>query len=472
MARVLDCRLIKTGAIGRPRMPLVARECLELAIKCLEASNDLLNEICPPAHVGDTASARQQAELAARAQAYYENLRSTGEKRIAHRAVKISCATIDEYLIPILDFILRFPGCELRSAWFPDSTKLKAILHTLWKGNLIKTKNWPNAGKRYRGVKSLPKARIFTPHKQLLKTSQASTTFVRSGKDYLLKKSVKPRARRYRAVSAILLNKKAGLELPAIVIDALRAGTGLYADTDALHALMQLHRISLDDLRGKLLVNSNEIVPSVWAQNKCGNINARGPAIQNLMKELRPALRSMDRSLKVYDVDFSGFNPRLTFCLNDDPASASGDDLKFYEIIAERLHISRDEAKILCNSFLNGRTALTISHSKDPNKEWLAKHWPELLIAVQAGYPKLYDFVLQYGRRITEPLYKLAARVFIPCYAKGLEITGGKSGIPLHDGWIVAATPAQAEEITRAWKRIARDETDAEMLVNCTQISE
>ena len=402
--------------------------------------------------------------------AHFESRRSAGQRRSARGQLKMDRKTLDSYLLPILDHILQRPGSELHSRNFPDSTKLKIILHTLWHANLIETDNWNNAGKRYRGNEDKPpEARRFVPKARLFQASILASRFVSSGRDYLLGRNASLRVRR---VSAVLPNKRSGVAMPSIVTNALSAGTGLYLDRSALIELMQKHRIPWDGagVRGMLTATSQEVVPAVWGQNKYGDIYSSGPSIQGLRKLLRPALRSIDHKLTVYDVDFGSFFPRLALCLSGDEQSASDNDPDYYGTIARALHVTRDEAKPLGNAYLNGRDDNSIRYKPPAERERAQKLWPSVVKVLRERYPKLQAYRMKHHGKVTKPVYRRAAEVFMACYEAGLEITGGSAGIPLHDGWIFAATPVNAEAVRQAWQRIAREMTGAEIPVKCRPV--
>jgi hypothetical protein len=464
MAKALYSKFNKTGKVGRRPSPWVARECVEMAVKCLEAVNNSNTKARLHALAGDTKLSDDSLALKARLHARYKIPEPSTVNRNPHG--KVDRETIDKYLLPILEYILKWPGQELRSDWFTNRAKLRNVLHALWHGNLIEPTNWYVAGKRYSNSKKPIEARKFVPCAALFKASVLSDGFVSSGQAYRLGKSMRRIARRS---SAVKLNEKSGVVIPAIVMDALKASrTGLYLDRDEVQRLMRKEKITWKQVRGTFDCTSAELSPALWKQGRRGDIYSRGPNVQGLRKALRPALRSMDGPM-VFDVDFNSFFPRLAFCLSKDTKTASGDNCTYYDVIASSLDISRSRAKLLGNSFLNGRTSRTATYLPSADKGRTATIWPKVEDAIRENFPEFYAFVIGCGR-ITLELYTLAASVFMACYAKGLEITGGQTGIPLHDGWIVAATPAQADEIKQAWERIARELTGAEIPVKCRPV--
>lgn len=391
---------------GRPQNPTVPRECVELAV---------------------------------------EALRAKGELRREQRK------TLDKYVLPILNRVLTKPYAPIKVHDFSSPQMASRILHILYKAYVIDCRNWYNGWKKPAPWAPNPSGRRFFPSLKLMHERIFATGYISSSREYFSSKCIQIHTERK---SIVIPCPKSGVTLPPIVVSALEKGTGLCLDRATTLAIVEQHRIKTKKYCGSIDSTNREIVPEEWAQNKLGDIWSRRPSIQNLLKVLRPALRST-AELPIHYLDFNSFYPRLAFALCGDLTMASNPNLSCYDVLAERVEEDRDTAKDFFNAFLNGRDHDTIRWMDEQKRRKLERVWPKVEMTIRQDFPLLYDWVVNGNKEtVTKRLYRRAATVFLTAYAAGLEITGGRAGIPLHDGWIFAANDHMMKEVQSTWQDI------------------
>ena len=268
----------------------------------------------------------------------------------------------------------------------------------------------------------------------------------------------------------VFLSSSSGVDIPANIGAALLKGTGLRCDFGTLRtnimrlpeekrsrklcaALAAVGRVELDQLR------------PIWTQHGWGRLYASKPALVNMPKVLLPALQSVD-SLPLWEVDFASFELRIASKITGQNLP----DSDAYEEISEGAGISRSRVKAVINPMLHGQRREQCRYAKEPNST-LSADRPLVEREMARTLPNLIAGLEQL-RNDDSALQREGAKIFFPCMGAAMERCAiSSAGLPKHDGWVFAATEAQARGVQDVFEQEAERRTGRHFPVKCEPIS-
>lgn len=336
-------------------------------------------------------------------------------------------------------------GATLRLDNFSSRTEAGRIIHALAACNLILCTDMGMCTPRDWDVRNA-KPRRWLPTPQLI----AADVSDRGHVNHLEFLRGKTRPRNFEPPVVSLVDG-ADTYLDPRVIAMMKNGTGLaFSHSIAAQLLQNLpapQRAKLMTCARMSAGNVPSVIRPSWRQSeRSWRLNAFSPAALSLPKILRAALHSVD-GLRLWSLDFSSFETRILFGLADVEAPA-GD---IYEDIANRIsetsgvRFQRNEVKAALNPLLHGQTSGNIIY--DPNLTRSERnailHRRELVLSALPQGARHTISQLQTAEARTR-LQRRGAVIFTECWQRSVLELGVGVGLPIHDGWILAADPGRA----------------------------
>ena len=375
-----------------------------------------------------------------------------------------------KYLFYFLSRVLHtnIEGAYIHRETVPDNKPAVKLLELLEELRLIRCIDWyswlPTDWDRKNS-----KGRRFLPTIELMMTDILGRQRVLNYAGYLYK----DRCTCEKNSSLIELghNPNSGVQIPDIIDDVLKRGTGLIFDSDyikynmlrsikelpenqKLETLIVLHR--------SMTVWNEELKPG-YNQGIDGRIYTNTPNLQGLPEVARGALMSID-DFPLFNLDYRQFELRLLYHLSGQTPPRNNCFLH----IGNMIGLSAAEVKSAIYPISNGQIINNISYSKQPAFVRAKKqdhHQAVTAILNEIGLGEIIRHIQEKDKLFVR---RIGAKIFYTGMSKALEKFPLRAGLPLHDGWIFAPeTDAIAGAVAEIFQKAPMGIIGTKMPVRC-----